>query len=77
MPLIFAKISSMAKCSIRKLKITGNTITQSGTFPKLHPNNPAIKIKSSKNITFKNNTYTGDAKTILETDQSMEKIIFQ
>ena len=59
------------------LKITGNTITQSGTFPKLHPDNPAIKIKSSKNIIFNNNTYTGDAETILETDKSMKKITFQ
>ena len=59
------------------LKITGNSITQSGTFPKLHPENPAIKIKSSKNILFKNNTYTGDAKNILHTDESMKKLTFQ
>ncbi|MGB5418006.1 right-handed parallel beta-helix repeat-containing protein [Algibacter sp.] len=59
------------------LKITGNTITNSGTFPKLHPDNPAIKINYSKNIHFNNNTYSGDAQTIIETDESTNKLSFK
>lgn len=59
------------------LKFVGNTITQSNSFPKLHPNNPAIIIKSSKNITFENNTYAGDAKEILQTDDSIPALVFE
>ena len=59
------------------LTISGNTISKSKTFPKLHPKNPAIKIKSSKNIIFENNIYSGDAHTILETDETTKEIKFQ
>ncbi|WP_193315991.1 right-handed parallel beta-helix repeat-containing protein [Flavicella marina] len=41
------------------LLFKNNTITNSNTFPKLYPENPAIRIKSSKNIVFKNNNYQG------------------
>lgn len=58
------------------LNFTGNTITNSGTFPMLHPKNPAIKIKTSKNLSFQNNTYNGKANTILETSQDMTEIEF-
>ncbi|WP_405293661.1 right-handed parallel beta-helix repeat-containing protein [Algibacter sp. Ld11] len=58
------------------LKFTGNTITNSGTFPMLHPINPALKIKHSKNILFKNNTYKGKANTVLETKEGMKKLNF-
>ncbi|XMO85917.1 right-handed parallel beta-helix repeat-containing protein [Algibacter sp. AS12] len=61
------------------LKFTGNTITNSGTFPKLHPDNPAIKIKSSKNIIFKENNYTGNVApdNILKTDNASPNLKFE
>jgi len=43
----------------------------SGTFDKLFPENPAIKIKSSRNVRFENNDYSGDAEVILKTDESL------
>jgi hypothetical protein len=58
------------------LKFTDNTITNSETFPMLFPENPAIKVKSSKNIVFKNNTYSGKAKVILESDESIPNLKF-
>lgn len=59
------------------LLFKGNTITNTGTFPMLHPHNPAIKIKSSKNISFKKNKYKGKAKNIIETDNSLPKLKFK
>ena len=55
------------------LKFTGNTITNSGTFPQLNPQNPAIKINASKSIKFKNNKYKGKATKIIETDNESQK----
>ncbi|WP_055445675.1 alpha-1,3-galactosidase-related protein [Lacinutrix mariniflava] len=59
------------------LVFKGNTITNSGTFPQLHPNNPAIRVEASKNITLENNTYQGKAKEILETDESLTSLNFK
>lgn len=58
------------------LVFKGNTITYSGTFPKLFPKNPAIRVKSSTNVVFENNTYKGDAEVILETVALKEKAKF-
>jgi len=58
------------------LVFKGNSISKSHTFPKLYNQKSAIKIKSSKNIVFSENTYSGDAKTILETAGNMSKIEF-
>ena len=58
------------------LKFIGNTITDSETFPKLYPENPVIKVKSSKNIVFKNNKYSGNAEEILVVDESLPKLKF-
>ncbi len=54
-----------------------NTITNSGTFPQLYPESPAIKIEDSKNIKFENNTYKGKAPNLIEADESMPDITFQ
>ena len=54
-----------------------NTITNSGTFPQLHPGNPAIRVEASKNIKFENNIYSGKASTVLESDESLPKLSFQ
>ncbi|MGQ1909445.1 right-handed parallel beta-helix repeat-containing protein [Marinifilum sp. RC60d5] len=59
-----------------KLLFKGNTITNSGTFPKLFPENPAITIKASKDIVFEGNKYSGDAKKILVADKSLPNLIF-
>jgi parallel beta-helix repeat protein len=59
------------------LTVTGNTITNSGVFPMLHAENPAIKIKTSTNIKFKKNKYKGKAKNIIVTDKTMKKIKFK
>ena len=54
-----------------------NKITNSGTFPMLHPNNPVITIKTSKNVVFKKNKYKGKAKEILKKDASLPKLRFK
>ncbi|CAM4289609.1 right-handed parallel beta-helix repeat-containing protein [Zobellia roscoffensis] len=59
------------------LVFEGNKITNSGTFPMLYPENPAIRVKSSENIVFKKNDYKGKAKNILEKDDSMPKLKFR
>ncbi len=59
-----------------QLKVSGNIIKQSFSFPKLHPDNPVINIKSSTNVLFENNQYHGDAEVVLKTDPSMKKINF-
>ncbi|WBU89741.1 alpha-1,3-galactosidase-related protein [Cellulophaga omnivescoria] len=59
------------------LLFTKNIITNSGTFPQLHTNNPAIRISHSKNIQFKKNIYKGKASKILETDASVGKLTFK
>lgn len=59
------------------LVFKGNTITNSATFPQLHPANPALRVEASKNIKFENNTYIGKASKILESDESLPKLSFQ
>ncbi len=60
----------------KNLLFKGNTITNSGTFPKLFPENPAITVKASKDIVFEGNKYSGDAKKILVADKSLPNLIF-
>lgn len=59
------------------LKFMENTITNSKTFPMLHVENPVIKIKYSKNISFKGNNYKGVAKQKIVTDSTMKAIKFK
>ena len=58
------------------LKFTGNTITNSGTYKMLFPENPAFSIKTSKNILFIKNKYEGKATEILKTDSSVPNLKF-
>ncbi|WP_299556857.1 hypothetical protein [Seonamhaeicola sp.] len=58
------------------LKFTGNTITNSGTSPMLHADNPAIKIEASKNILLENKSDRGNSKVILECAEGMPEIQF-
>ncbi|MBJ2173612.1 right-handed parallel beta-helix repeat-containing protein [Aureibaculum sp. A20] len=61
------------------LVFKGNTITNTETFPRLHPQNPAFKVKRSKNIKFQNNIYKGKVKNeaVLETDETMSNLKFK
>ena len=59
------------------LTFKGNTITNSGTFQQLHSNNPALRVEASNNIILENNSYQGNAKQVLETDESLPNLIFQ
>ncbi|CAM3544553.1 right-handed parallel beta-helix repeat-containing protein [Zobellia roscoffensis] len=59
------------------LVFEGNKITNSGTFPMLYPENPAIRVKASKDVVFKKNEYKGKAENILEKDDSMPKLKFR
>lgn len=58
------------------LLFKGNKISKSTTFPKLHNQKSAIIIKSSKNIKFENNTYSGDAVMVLSKDEDMDNLEF-
>ncbi|WP_222844080.1 right-handed parallel beta-helix repeat-containing protein [Saccharicrinis aurantiacus] len=58
-------------------KFSGNKISTSGTWPKINPQNPAIRIKTSKNIVFEENEYRGTADNILETDKQSSPIKFK
>ena len=57
----------------------GNTITNSGTFPQLHLENPAIRIEHSKNVVLDKNKYSGKVSDdlLIETDKSMSNIKFK
>lgn len=59
------------------LLFKGNTITNSSSFRLLYPDNPAVKVKTSKNIRFQKNKYKGRAKKIIETDENMAKLKFR
>ncbi|AWG23709.1 alpha-galactosidase [Flavobacterium faecale] len=59
------------------LKFIGNTITNSGTYKMLFPENPAFSIKTSKNIIFEKNKYKGKAKEILKVDSSIPELKFK
>ena len=59
------------------LLFQGNTITNSGSFPILYPDNPAITVKASKNIVFKKNKYMGKAKQILLKDELLRNLKFK
>ncbi|WP_252734336.1 right-handed parallel beta-helix repeat-containing protein [Arenibacter algicola] len=59
------------------LLFQGNTITNSGSFPILYPDNPAITVKASKNIVFKKNKYMGKAKQILLKDELLHNLKFK
>ena len=63
--------------NVDNLLFKNNTITNSGTFPKLFPENPAITVKASKNILFEDNSYNGDATEILVSDGSVPNLKFK
>jgi hypothetical protein len=67
----------MEVSNVENLLFKGNTITQTNTFPKLFPENPAFSVESSKSVVFENNTYEGTADEILHTDGSVNGLEFK
>ncbi len=65
--------------NIDGLLFKGNTITNSGNFPKLHQKNPVIIVKASKNVNFEDNTYKGDVslENIIKSDNSSLNLKFK
>ncbi|MFI3321994.1 MAG: right-handed parallel beta-helix repeat-containing protein [Rikenellaceae bacterium] len=59
------------------LEFKGNTITNSGTFPLLYPENPVVIIENSKNIEFKKNDYKGKATEMIEVHGKGEEVKFK
>ncbi|UMB61719.1 right-handed parallel beta-helix repeat-containing protein [Lutibacter sp. A80] len=59
------------------LLFKGNSIINSGNFPMLYPENPAIKIEHSKNIKFQKNKYKGKANVILKADEKLQSLKFR
>ncbi|AZQ63951.1 right-handed parallel beta-helix repeat-containing protein [Flammeovirga pectinis] len=59
------------------LKFIGNTILKTETFPMLYPDNPAFRIKSSRDIIFHNNDYKGNASQIIQKDVTIGELSFQ
>lgn len=59
------------------IKFTNNTITNSGTFPQLNPQNPVVNIHASVNMDFSNNQYSGKATTMIQSDDTSDKVVFQ
>ncbi|MBO0590125.1 right-handed parallel beta-helix repeat-containing protein [Cellulophaga sp. E16_2] len=61
------------------LVFKGNVITNSGTFPQLYPENPAIKVANSKNLIFNKNKYQGkvNPNLLITGDESMSDLKFK
>ncbi|TXF86673.1 right-handed parallel beta-helix repeat-containing protein [Neolewinella aurantiaca] len=52
--------------NVDDLRFTGNTITDSRTYSRLFPENPAVKVRASSNIIFEDNSYGGSATEMLD-----------
>ncbi|WP_218939734.1 alpha-1,3-galactosidase-related protein [Lutibacter citreus] len=59
------------------LIFSGNNIKNSGTFPMLNEENPAIKVNTSKHIIFQKNIYNGKAKIKLQSDGAVPNLKFK
>ena len=47
-------------------------ITNSGTYPLVDPERPAIKLSSSRGVAFENYSYSGKAGKMLQTDATCQ-----
>lgn len=63
--------------NVSNLKFTGNTIKNSGNFPIIYPNNPAIIVKASEKILFEKNKYLGKAKTVIQNEDKNSTLVFK
>ncbi len=67
----------MEVSNTEKLRFTRNSISKTESFSKLFSDNPAIRIKSSKDIGFEDNIYSGRATQILAMDADMPPVEFK
>ena len=63
--------------NVDNLSFIGNIITNSGTFPQLFPDEPAIIIDRSSNVSFDSNKYLGKAKVVLQDNSKSNNQIFK
>ena len=54
------------------LRFEGNTIVETTSFPKLHPNSPVVSIASSKDVLFRGNKYSGTAQVMVASPKGEE-----
>lgn len=59
------------------LLFKGNTISNSGTFPRQFPKEPVVTIQYSKNVVFEDNIYEGRAKTMIKMLDGSETVNFK
>lgn len=55
------------------LTFTSNTITNSGNFKMLFPENPVIKVRASKNLIFEKNKISTKSKSVFQTDEKVPR----
>lgn len=60
----------MEVSNAENLKFVNNTITNSGKYEFLYPENPVIKIRASKNLLFEKNNIKSKSKNIFESDEN-------
>ena len=58
------------------LSFINNTITNTNSFPMLHPQNSAFTINNSSGVLFNNNKYSGKAKQLILQDEKMPGVTF-
>ena len=59
------------------LVVSGNRITNSGTYPLVDPDRPAFKVTNSKNVTFVENSYSGKAKEVLQKGKNCHNVVYR
>ncbi len=59
------------------LLFEGNTITNSETYPPFHPSSPVVSAIHSTNVIFRNNSYSGNAKRMIEAGEGCDPIKFE
>lgn len=55
------------------LTFTSNTITNSGNYKMLFPDNPVIKVRASKNLIFEKNKINTKSKSVFQTDEKVPR----
>ncbi|NJB85416.1 hypothetical protein GGR26_001161 [Lewinella marina] len=63
--------------NVNGFRFAGNTIIDSGSFPALYPGEPAIRVRASRNLEFRNNDYRGRARVILDADNNDTELTFE
>jgi hypothetical protein len=67
----------MSLSSLENCVVSGNTITNSGSYPMVDPERPAIQVSRSRGVTIENNRYSGKAREILQKGENCENVVFR